>query len=495
MKQKQFITWIFLIAMMLSTTSCGSNENASSSDILSEDTTSETTTGYPYEIKDFGGYTFKILNLDEQYGCYIRLDFDEQTGEKLDDAVYNRNRRVEDRLNFRLEEVILSGGAAWGTGQTSVCNALIQSVMADDGAYDAAYLPVYFQPSAVTDGYVMNLLDIPELHVYDEYWDTIINREMTVNDMLFTASGPLHFMTMDQSYVLLFNQDMMDKNKMEYPYQLVLDGKWTLDKMYEYVTSAVNLNGDESFAINPDGSCVYGIAGHLSSPSAMLYSADVRFYERDKGGISLTLESERMYSALEKIAKICTSADGNIFYNNAGLNDPTGYMSLFSSNRSLFLTCTLKSTLELRNMEATFGLVPMPKYDEAQEGYYSEVINFTEFLVIPKTQDDTSRAGIILDTLTWESYQDVLPVYYDITVSQKGLRNEDSIEMLKIVRDNRGIEFTDIFSIGDAVTSKLSTIISDGTGDTSGASSIVASGSSIVSTKLSEIITTMEENK
>ena len=38
----------------------------------------------------------------------------------------------------------------------------------------------------------------------------------------------------------------------------------------------------------------------------------------------------------------------------------------------------------------------------------------------------------MIDALTYRSYETVLPVYYENRVAQKGLRNEDSIEMLGI---------------------------------------------------------------
>ena len=54
------------------------------------------------------------------------------------------------------------------------------------------------------------------------------------------------------------------------------------------------------------------------------------------------------------------------------------------------------------------------------------------------------RTGVILDALTYESYENILPIFYDVTLSQKGLRNEESIEMLQIIRDTR------FFDLGDA---------------------------------------------
>ena len=497
MLRKRSLSLILLFSLLLAAASCGGTETPVNDNTqTAAPDTAEQVAAYPYPTKDLGGRTFKVLNLDEQYGCYIRLDFDEQTGEALDDAVYNRNRRVEDMLNFRLEEVILSGGAAWSTGQIAACDALIQSVMADDDAYDAAYSPVFFKPAVVTDGYVVNLLDIPELHLYDEYWDAVVNTEMTVDGSLYTASGPLNFMALDLSWALLFNQDMMDDHKMEYPYQLVRDGKWTLDKMNEYVEAAANLNGDESFAIDADGKCVYGIAGHYTSPVAFWMAADVDLYERGKNGsLTLTYGGERLHTALEKIAKMCTTADGKIYFNNGDLSDPTGYMSIFAADRALFLTCELKSAMQERAMESTFGLVPMPKLDESQENYRSLVTYTTEFLTIPKTQDKLSDAGLILDALTYESWRDVLPVYYDITVSQKGLRNAESIEMMQILRDSRSIDFTRVFPIATDLGEALRTLVSDGAGDVSGAASVIESNKSYVEAELKKVIDAMKKNQ
>ena len=477
--------------------SCGGTPAVTTSDTTAQpDSTIAADAGYDYGGKDYGGYEFKVLNLDTQFGCYIRLDFAEQTGEALDDAVYLRNRRVEEALNFNLKEIQFDGGTTWGTQQIAACDQLIQSVMAGDDAYDAAYLPLNFKSSVVTDGYVLNLLNIPELKVHEDYWDTIINNELTINDTLYMASGPLNFMSLDLSWVLLFNQDMMDDYKMEYPYQLVRDGKWTLDKFNEYVTAAVSLNGDESFAFSVGGKAVYGIAGHHDSPNGFLYSAGCRYYETDKSGnIQLTLESERLYSTLDKLAAICTITDGKVYFGNGDRTVPDGYLSAFAADRALFLTCELKATLEERDMESTFGLLPMPKYDENQEEYYTLTNPISEFLVIPKTQTDTSRAGTILDALTWESYNDVLPVYYDVTVSQKGLRNEDSIDMLKIVRETRGIECTGVYNITTALSNSLKKLVTADAGNASGAASTVASAKESVEANLQSVLEALEENK
>lgn len=48
------------------------------------------------------------------------------------------------------------------------------------------------------------------------------------------------------------------------------------------------------------------------------------------------------------------------------------------------------------------------------------------------TNQNTQQAGVILDEFSYQIYKDLMPVFYDVTVSQKGLRNEESIEMFGI---------------------------------------------------------------
>jgi hypothetical protein len=143
---------------------------------------------------------------------------------------------------------------------------------------------------------------------------------------------------------------------------------------------------------------------------------------------------------MEKVIKLMRPSAGHANINNTA--GPGFYIDVFRARRAAFLTCEVKATLEERDMEDSFGMIPFPKFDEAQENYYTNTTYRTSWLTMPKTQKDPERAGVIVDALSYESFHDILPIYYDVTVSQKGLRNDDSIEMLDIIRASRGIEFS-----------------------------------------------------
>ena len=120
--------------------------------------------------------------------------------------------------------------------------------------------------------------------------------------------------------------------------------------------------------------------------------------------------------------------------------DPAGYYGVFEANRSLFLHGELKGATMLREWEGKFGLLPQPKYNEAQETYNSNVLTNCLSFCIPTTNKNLSRTGIIVDYLTYMSYANVLPRYYDIHVARKALGRQESIDVLALIRGTRGID-------------------------------------------------------
>ncbi|MBQ2708594.1 MAG: hypothetical protein IJF67_10035 [Clostridia bacterium] len=446
-----------------------------------------TEAGYDYPDVDFGGYEFKVLNFSDFYNCYLRLALDEMTGETVDDAVFNRNRRVEEKLNFKMVEIIEEFGGAWGNN-SNIYNKLQASILADDNAYDAAYTGLPFSRGLITDGYLVDLYTIPELQLDEEWWDVSLNKPLELNGKLYAATSPLQLSSLGLTWVLLFNKEMLDKYKLEYPYDIVRDGKWTLDKLNEYLGTTKNLNGDDSFEFNGTGNSVYGIAAHKTTAAYMLMiSAGNPLISQDTSGkLVYNGVDEHFYSTVDKLMGVLNYPSGNTYFSDTdSLTDPTSYYYLFSNNRSAFITTELKGTSRLRDMKADYGILPAPKYDENQKEYISFASENIHRLVIPVTNDDLSRTGLILDALSFESKRDVLPLYYNQTISQKGLRDEDSIEMLDLINDTRMTEVGKIFGITTALVDSVSTAIREGNKEVA---SIVASAETAVKANLEKLL-------
>ncbi len=487
---KKITAVLLILVQLLALAACGggtTETTAAGTDTTADTTPAETESTYPYPETGYSGYEFTMFNADKQFGCNIRFDMAEQTGEMLEDAIYDRNRMVEEKMDIKLTEFQFDGSSTWGTSQQNMCLEVQRAVLAGDDVYDAAYLPVFYNAGIITDGTLLDLKTIPELQLDEAWWDQVINGELLINDKLYTASGPLNFMTMDLAWIMLFNENLMEDMGLEAPYDLVREGKWTLDAFNGMVSGIANLNGDASFTWKSDGNAFYAIANHTDSPIAFIYSAGNRMMERDGNAFKLVAGTERMYTTIDKLAVILNAKSGNVYSDNGSdLSLGKGYFYAFSTKRSLFMTGELKSTLELREMDDTFGLIPMPKFDEAQEDYMTYVNHICCFLTIPTTNSDLARTGTILDALTYESHKSILDIYYDYTLTHKGLRNEESVEMMDIIRNTRGTQVSNVLAISGDLNNKLaSNAVLNASGT---AASTIASAEPSIQTKLTEMM-------
>ncbi len=87
-----------------------------------------------------------------------------------------------------------------------------------------------------------------------------------------------------------------------------------------------------------------------------------------------------------------------------------------------------------RDVEENIGIVPYPKYDEAQDDYIS--LNWGGLMGIPASIQNPEMVGAVLELLAWESENTVIPAYYDVMLDGKLARDEDSVEMLDLLFDS-----------------------------------------------------------
>ncbi len=448
MKKQQLFSCLLLTSLLFAV-SCGNSGQSTTdtsvtdSSVSGSDAVTQSLEAYPYETPDLGGYTLRVFNMETLWNMYIDIDTDATNGEVLNDAVYNRNRKAESALNFKLEEIISI------EEDITIHNQQIQdAVLSGEDLYDVVYASIKYSPAMLTDGYFLNLLDVEGLHLQEDWWDSVVAENATINDCLYTATSPMHLMPYDSAWILFFNKDMMEQNDMEMPYNLVRENKWTIEALLGYTKVIANLNGDASFAWNKDGSCVYGMSAHSNAGEHFITSAGEAFVSNDKNGnVAFRADSERFFNVITALAGLFdTSAGYTLAADTDDFNpDLGGYMHVFHSERALFLTAEIKAAQLLRDMEASFGLVPIPKYDETQESYRCDFVNACLFYTIPVTNTHLTETAAASDYLSYLSSREVIPVYYENVVEQKGLRDEDSIEMLDIVLSNKTVDLGNLF--------------------------------------------------
>lgn len=491
---KNRILAVLLAAMLTSPMlfSCaGGTETETTADTTSTTTntnTTETEEDWQYPDKDFEGGEYRVLNLESLWDMYIHMDAEELTGETLNDAVYNRNRKIEDKLNCVIYEKKITESTL-----TLLSDETKKTVTAGTDEYETVQVSVNQDISVVTGGYLMDLKPIDGLNLDETWWDQDVIQATTLNGKLFFTTGSANLMAFDSLWCLFFNESMMADYNLEKPYDLVREGKWTLDALTEYCAAVANLNGDEKFTWNKDGNAVWGLSAHVNCPEKFYYSCGVRGAEVQKdGSILYTLEDEHFYNVTDKLAILLNGQTGMTL--NASTDDfnadAGGYVYVFSTRRALFMNGEIKAAQLLRDMEDTFGILPFPKYDENQENYQSTMVHQLLYQAIPTTNTHLDLTATVMEVMAHDSHVSVIPVYYDSVVEHKGLRNEDSVEMLDILRENRGVDIAVVFAWTDSLRDKLRGALYKGDNQVA---SILASQESVIQSNIEKFVEYLNE--
>jgi len=99
-------------------------------------------------------------------------------------------------------------------------------------------------------------------------------------------------------------------------------------------------------------------------------------------------------------------------------------------------------------METDFGMLPYPKYDENQDSYNTNLMTQRiQGISVPTTNTDPERTGIILEALAYHS-DIVRTAYYDITLTGKYARDEESIAILDTIFESRCYDIGKAFDWG-----------------------------------------------
>lgn len=382
--------------------------------------------------KDYEGFSFNIYTRSNT--THYAFLAEEMTGEVLNDAIYERNTQIADRFNVAFTETVYSDENMAQTNVTSGDDTFSLMNVRCTAANNMAQKALCY--------------DIGKLQYIDlskPYWDDELTHSIAVGTSDFTAIGAANLTTIDFMNVMLFNKNLHEQYQMDSIYDLVREGKWTFDRFGEMASAATqDLNGDGAFDKN-DQWGVLGVSKYLHC--SFLPAGGAWYIKKDENNLPVfeMASDEHFVDVFEKTFAVLN--DNNAWYNTTdSSNEATEYHDMFRANQGLFLVTLFYYIESLRDMDYDFGIVPFPKYDEAQSEYYNR-ISFFDTSIIPVTVPDSEMSSIILEALTCASFNSVIPAYKDIALKSKFARDEDSSEMIDVIMEHRIVDFGDSFLV------------------------------------------------
>ena len=379
---------------------------------------------------DFGEYKFRIVCTDEGT-LYVQ---DEEGADVVDTAIFRRNRKIEERFNCEISVVLDAAGG------DDVIGFINKQVTTGEDAFDLASAHVIALGGLVPSNLFLNWYDIPNVNFDKPWWSDSNKDVLTHHDVCLLAVGDLALSALYSTYCIFYNKTIGSAYDMPDMFEIVNNGQWTIDKIVE-LSKDIYVDLDMDGTVDPDADLFGYMTHNGSSLNAYLWSFDNPIFENINGSLELTFKTEKLSSIFEKLV--------DTFKNYYGISmasfDEAFAPDVFGEGRLMFANAAIGDALDYRDMDDDYSILPDPKWDEAQENYYTMVDGSHHAMAVPRTIRDYEAVGTIVEALCAESYKTVFPAYYDVALKVKGTRDEESIKMLDSIVASRVFDFGLVF--------------------------------------------------
>ena len=442
MKHKQFLSLLLVLSMlagnMIGCASGQADESETNTGAVQE-TSAETETqidplaaaSFVPENISYDGETFTIIHANGwnyTYDGYIPSPYNEVApnpdevllGDIIDEAVVKRNTLTEDKLDIKI--------AAVEKGCFEFHQDIANSVMANDGAYEAVCGTVSTVFRSAVDGLIVNLNTIKTLDLTHDWWDQKVKDQYSYGanrDILYFINGDINYLDNLGSELVYYNKSLGARYNLETPYDLVREHKWTFDKMME-MSSGIYQDLDNDGTKSYDDQ--YGYAASISVYDRMIPMTGMPLIVPVNDTHYTVNQSEPFLNAVEHIYEALINHDSAWF-------DGGAYQGIFGASRALFTPTLVSAASGFSSMEDDFGMLPLPLYDESQEMYYSPINSMYGSAYAVIVTADKDRAGYVLDVMGSFSPDTLTKAVIETTCFIKNVQDQDSAEMLQIVFD------------------------------------------------------------
>lgn len=435
------VSLLFLTAALLAASlfSCGGDSGTPDTQSMPD----HATTAAPAETeparitadlpeRDFGGRDFSFYGrIYDGVWSAIDLFSHEMDGELINDSVYARTAYIEETYNVKLTAL---------ESQAEVVTSYLKTLITSgDDSFEAIVCDVYDSGALAVEGMLLDLHDVEHIDLSKQWWSQSMNETFSIANRQFYATGDIFIIDNKATRVFYFNKDLIRDLDLENPYDLVDQNKWTMDRYIAASNEALyDLNGDNTYTRESDR---FGTMAQTTLGSLLYFAAGGHLTGKDENDLPYALCNsadaiEIMTGISEKIAGVPSIIMADV--NN--LNE-------FMDGRVLFAPEVLLHIETMRDCEVDIGILPAPKYDETQESYACYADGWCVNVVsIPTTNTNPEDAGFLLEAMAADSLNNLTPAYFDVVLTDKYARDEQSVRMLDLILDSVVMDNANIFS-------------------------------------------------
>lgn len=407
----------------------------------------------------YDGSTLIFLTRDEAEWSTTEIfaEQDNFNASNISEAVYTRNDIILQNYGVTINEYKVSTG--------EMPTKIQQAVSAGGDDFQAVISNSSVACSASTNGYIwdLNSVETSSIDLTKSWWDGKLAEGMTLNDMVFFATGDLLTSDNDATFGMMFNKKIASDFKLPNIYELVNNYEWTFDKLYEFEQTATQEKGGDPNSLDYDVD-VAGFAMTNDSYYSMLYAGGVTVIARDTetGDPIYSLDVERAQNIAESAQRIFAKD----YIVNMNLVSSTDVVTVgktcFGDGHALFFGEVLQCVERMRDYDVNFGVIPYPMYDTNQKAYHHMMHKTGSVVSITRNiNKDIEMVSSMIEAMAYYSQDTLTKQYYEINLTSKFAKDEESGPMIALILESRVYDLSYYYDWG-AVMGTLTNALHEG---------------------------------
>ena len=390
------------------------------------------------EDTDFEGYEFKVLHRTHEwlinYEC--KGNIEGEVVNPVHRTVYERNMRVQRRLNCKIKYIGTTSGSLAETG------AEIRNHLDAEDYYDFFMLTNNTIIGSRKNHQLIDFNNAEYVEYHQPWWWEDVMTELafdgrTINFLV----GDINSLNIGTMSAFYFNFDLIDmylQKKPQYFYDLVNEKLWTIEKVDELAAQCyrdLNGNGDED---EGDMFAFPWTGGEVSNQLLMSTKVADTFYTRDESGlVKIHMHGNNdIYRLVEEVRGLLRENQGvRDYHTMPAYTFDRLILDEFASNKYVFLAQRLTGACDvaLRDMQSMYGILPYPLLDEGDD-YLSHIQGASSNICAPLiAEKNLEMIGICIEALCSESYRYTTDAFFNMALKNKYTNDIESAKMVDII--------------------------------------------------------------
>ena len=408
---------------------------------------------------------FKVLIMGSSYGTYSSREFtfSEDSvllSEVINDAAGKKNEYIEDHYGVKIVPVY-----AENVSGSSIIDLIRAEINSNSGAYDA--IMPYFSTltTFAAEGSLVDLsdtnfggtgLDLTQtLDFSKPWWDKTSITDLAIRDKVFFVAGDITLLNKVLTRAVVFNKDLIAKYDLESPYDLVDDGIWTFDKMYEMALKNVSDSDGDGLMTHTDN---WGMITAYGDLVDFYFGSGYNFAKLDSNKEPiLTVNGTAEVGVINKILEKLNDRSWHIPTEECGFETSEMWdkaLAIFGEGRAMFRMGSFSAVEKLKMRHtANYGIVPLPKMSPEQDRYYSYVsAGAVSGISMLNSTPDVEFSAYMIEVNAVEGKNYLTPAYYELVLKKQAAQDPESVRMLDLVFDTIYYDLGGVYNFGNIHT-------------------------------------------